>query len=400
MNYKESIEWLYGRIGIKYGLDRIKELLDKLGNPQLSYPTIHIGGTNGKGSTCAYLAAILKEAGYKVGLFTSPHLVDFEERIQINGELIPKRKVASLLTKIKPLVGEQSYFEINAALAFEYFKHEKVDIAVIEVAMGGRYDATNLIKPLISVITNVDFDHTNYLGKTIKKIASEKAGIIKEGSLVVTGADKGLDVIKKECRKKKCKLYVVRKKVKSSLIGKFQEDNLAIALKVIELLDKKGYEISKSEIMKGIKKTRWPARMQFVKKNLLFDCAHNPAGMKVLGEELKRLKKGKIYFVFGVKEDKDIKNMTGYVDKIADLFIITRGSIVPSKNPEEIAQHIRNVNKIIIEEPEHAVRYALSKANKNDLVVVAGSIYLIGEIFGKMKIKPFRQKICIKQKSF
>src|SRR3989338_5320207 len=329
LGYMYSLE----RFGMKLGLDVITDLLQHLGNPHLQFKSIHVAGTNGKGSTCSFLASILQEAGYKTALYTSPHLVKFNERIKVNGNDISDQYLASLAKKIKKTAEqhkiELTFFEFTTALAFLYFARQKVDIVVVETGMGGRLDATNVLHPLLSVITNISFDHQKHLGDTLEKIAVEKAGIIKKEGMVVT-AEKNpavLEVFRKECRKKNAQLFVSEGDFKIvqrdifhqafefhglrydiQMLGEHQIPNALLAILAVELLKEKGIACSSRSIQQGLQKTRWAGRLQFIRKNVLLDCAHNIAGMEMLQKFVQNLPRRKV-LVLGIAEDKEIVEM-------------------------------------------------------------------------------------------
>lgn len=395
MNYEEALKYIYSRelFGVKLGLRNITELMDAFENPQDKFKSIHVAGTNGKGSVCSFLASVLEKQGYKVGVYTSPHLVDFRERIKINEKKISKKSVASLLSKIKPLVKEHTFFEVVTAMAFLYFKQQKVDFALVEVGMGGRLDATNVVNPEIAVITNVSLEHMEHLGDTIEKIAFEKAGIIKPGVNVVTSENgKGLKVIKKVCKKRKCKLNIVKpRKIKTSLHGDFQYQNVSLALKAIDVMKKKGHEISKKSIVEGLNEAKWPGRMEFVSENVIFDCAHNPAGAKALAKELKKMKK-EVYLIIGIMKDKDIKGICSALSPVAKEIIITKPKIARASMPGKIAKHIKK-RVIAIGSVSDALEYAKLKAGKKELVVLTGSIFTVGEAFSAVRPEPFDKNI-------
>jgi len=403
MKYNEALKYIYSRelFGVKLGLKNITNLLENLGNPQNNFKSIHVAGTNGKGSTCAFISSVLQKQGYKVGVYTSPHLVDFRERIRINGKKIPKKDVAAILAKIKPFVKEHTFFEIVTALAFFYFSQEKVDFAVIEVGLGGRLDATNTIIPEVSVITNVDFDHLEHLGETIDDIAFEKAGIIKEGVDAVTSENcRGLKVIKKICKERGCRLYLARKEtgkgLKMEMHGNFQKQNASLALKALEILRGKGHKISAEAVNSGMKSAKWPGRLEFIKKNLIFDCAHNPAGAKALANELKKFrKKGKnIYLVIGIMKDKDIKGICSQLAPLAKEIIITKAKVARAAMPEKIAKFIPNQKKVaVVGDVAEALEYARLKAGKDNLAVLSGSIFTVGEAFARIRPEPFNNKV-------
>lgn len=383
MQYDNALNYLYSRetFGIRLGLTNIRSLLDQLGNPHESLNFIHVAGTNGKGSVCAMISSILQQEGYKVGLYISPHLVDFSERIQINNKKIPKKDIARLMEKINPLLEYHTFFEVVTALAFKYFEEKNVDFVVAEVGMGGRLDATNVVKPLVSVITNISLEHKEYLGDTIGKITYEKAGIIKKNIPTVTTA-KGLalEIIRNICRKRRSKLYIakVKKDIKTNLKGSFQLTNASTCLKTIEVLREQDIEISQSSIDKGLAKVLWPGRMQFISKNILLDCAHNPAAVKVLANEIKKLDYKRLILLTGILKDKDAKNMIKTLNPLADHVIITHPDIDRASKPEHIAKFVEKEFDIIPNVCE-AVGSARSLMKKDDLLLITGSIYTVGE---------------------
>lgn len=369
---------------MKLGLKNIKELMISLKNPQDNFKSIHIAGTNGKGSVCSLISSILEKQGYNVGVYTSPHLVDFRERIKINGKQISKKDLIKTFKKIKPFIRDQTFFEVVTAIAFTYFQEKKVDFAIIEVGLGGRLDATNIIIPIVSVITNISLEHTEHLGDTIEKIAFEKSGIIKENIPLVTSNDcKGISVIKKICKSKKSKIYFsTTKKIKTSLKGEFQNENASIGLKVIDVLSK-NYKIKKKKIESGLMSAKWPGRFDFVSKNLIFDCAHNPKAALVLSKEIKNLNYDKIYLVLGIMKDKDIEGMCKSLESVADEIIICKPKIKRSAEPSDIKKFL-NKKLIVIKNVGKALSYAKKKAGKNDLVLLTGSIFTVGEGFSNI----------------
>ncbi len=408
MSYKKILDYLYSldSPNIKLGLESIRKLLEDIGNPEKGLKCIHVAGTNGKGSVCAMLFYILREAGYKVGLYTSPHLKRFNERIRVNEHLISDREIAEYFLKIKPLIDGQSFFEITTAMAFLYFRENNVDYAILETGLGGRLDATNVVAPLISVITNIELEHTDVLGDTIEKIAFEKAGIIKEGIPVVTGASgKSLKVIKKAAKDKNAPLYLAKKSGGAAFFcpvrflylgGKFQQENAKIALASIGAL-KNFYSlrIKIFHIKNGIKKTRWPGRLEFILENVLIDCAHNPAGFETLKKEIISIIKGKnfkeIFFVIGTQKTKDIAAMLQKINPLISKAIFTKSKNENAAEPEDLLKAYKKINpqknflkksffaKAIIS-PKKALEYARKMAGPRDLVVVTGSIYMVGEV--------------------
>lgn len=329
--YLESLE----KFGIDLGLDRINKLLCRLNAPQRAFRSIHVAGTNGKGSTCAMIASVLKEAGYKVGLYTSPHLFEYPERIKINGKNISQKDFARGLKLIEELsnklTNKPTVFEVLTAVAFWYFAKEKVDYAVVEVGMGGRLDATNVIRPSVSVITNIDLEHAKVLGRTLGRIAYEKAGIIKPGIPVVTAETKAepLRVMKEIAKKNGSPLIAVNRKqsaVSSSLIGTHQKINAACAIAAIRLA---GIKVSRSQIANGLRKVVWPARFQVIRRDpiTIVDGAHNPSGVKVLLAALKKhYPRDRFTFIVGVQRDKDASAMLRQVKKVASRILLTRSS--------------------------------------------------------------------------
>lgn len=383
MSYQETLKYIYSReqFGIKLGLSNIKGILEDLGHPEDYLDFIHVAGTNGKGSVCAMISSVLQKQGYKVGLYTSPHLVDFTERIQINNEKISEKDLTKLVKKVSPYITNHTFFEAVTALAFQYFKEKKVDFVVAEVGMGGRLDATNTIKPLVSVITNISLEHREYLGDTIEKIAFEKAGIIKKGVPCITAATgAALSTIKEICTKRKSKLSVVRlnKNIKTNLNGFFQLINASTCLKVIDTLRDLGFDISKSSITKGLMKVVWPARMHFIHKNVLLDCAHNPAAVDVLAKEIKKLKYKNLILITGILKDKNIKEMIAKLAPLADHIIITKPDINRAANPKYITKFIKK-DCSILPNVKEAVDLGRSMIKKEDLLLITGSIYTVGE---------------------
>ena len=397
MNYKKMLDYLYSleTPKIKLGLNNIQSLLDKIGNPEKRLKCIHVAGTNGKGSVCSMLQSILMEAGYKIGMYTSPHLKKFNERIRINKKLITDKDIVDYFLKIKPKITNQSFFEITTAMAFLYFKENNVDFAVLEVGLGGRLDATNVVTPLVSVITNVGLEHTDILGKTIEKIAFEKAGIIKKNVPVVTGAKgKASDSIKKIAKERNAPLLLANKFDDAKfdcLNGTFQQRNKDIALTTICTI-KKFYSIklTDKQIKTGLKKTSWPGRLQFISKNVLVDCAHNPDGFKILKKELLIIKEQRkisnFIFVIGMQKDKDIEKMLKIINPIIGSMIFTKSNNEKSAKPQYLLKIFnkinknQKINKKIIQTPRKALSYAKKFAGKNDLIVVTGSIYMVGEV--------------------
>jgi len=368
-------EWKF-----KLGLKNMRILLKKLGNPEKKLKCIHVAGTNGKGSVCAMINSILTDVGYKVGMYTSPHLKKFNERIRINNKLISDKEIVKYYLKVKKHVTNQSFFEITTAMMFLYFFDKKVDFAVLEVGLGGRLDSTNIIIPLISVITNIGYEHTDRLGKKLEKIAFEKSGIIKENIPVITGAEGiALQTIKNISKEKKSRLFLINsiKKIKLGLRGNFQLKNAALAIKTLEILNKNNHiKIDKNNIENGLKNTEWSGRFQFIGKNILVDCSHNPDGFKILFNELKSLQYDKLILIVGFLKDKDIKKISKIIK--ADKIILVKPKDERAANPLKIKKYFNNA--IIINDTKKAFKYAKKISYKKDLILVTGSIYVVGEI--------------------
>jgi dihydrofolate synthase/folylpolyglutamate synthase len=429
--YDQTIDWLYNLhlFGIKFGLKKVEKLLEYLGNPQDKLRIIHVGGTNGKGSVCAMLGSILENAGYKVGVNTSPHLSEFTERITINGQQITKADVinyAKLLKEIREKVnsethlGYATYFEVVTAMALKYFYDSDLDFVILEVGLGGTFDATNVVKPMLTVITDVSLDHTEHLGVTLTSVAENKAGIIKPGCPVVTSNTQSevLNVISQTCETQNSTCYVLEKdfnfKINSStidgleldysgieqnyqnlkipLLGEHQGKNAALAISALEILQNRtSVKLSEQVIRKGFLKTRWPGRLEIIQKSpwVIVDGAHNPSGAKTLAETLKLFDYDKMHLVFGCSEEKDIKNLLKDLAPMASRIILTQAGIRRAAKPELIFEQLQMMDikkwksdeiKIETSTPvSTAVENALAKTSNNDLVCICGSLFVVGE---------------------
>ena len=406
---QEVLDYLYGlkKFGSKLRLEEMEKLVSVLDHPQKKFKSIHIAGTNGKGSTSAFLAQILQEAGYKVGLYTSPHLVNFNERIKINGKDISGQKIVELSETIKKKVEENkidtTFFEFTTAMAFQYFADEQVDFAVVEVGLGGRLDATSVIDPEICVITNISLEHTRVLGETKEEIANEKAAIIKENKIVVTAEidEVVLDIFNSVCNQKNSSLMVLDKELKFKIedssfneqnfsvtgkindtfsikmLGEYQIKNACLALLVADLL-----KISIDKIKLGLLNTFWAGRLQILQKNplVMVDGAHNLEGIKNLVKFVKKIDRKKI-LVLGIAEDKKLEEMVSLLVPLFDQIIITEGNFKPTpveKLNEVVLKYNQNVK--MIQDSKEAVKEALKLANEDDFVLVSGSLYLVGDI--------------------
>lgn len=417
----DPIEWIFGfqRFGVKLDLDRISFLVKKLENPQDNYRVIHVGGTNGKGSVCRYLASILSKAGYRVGLYTSPHLIRFNERIVVDGKEIGKEELSKEVEKLIDLIEEMkdppTFFEITTAIALDYFREKEVDFAVIEVGLGGRLDATNVVNPVVSIITNVYKDHAIFLGNDIRKIAAEKAGIIKNAPVVTAARGEALDVIRKVAKERRTKLSIVRDnswrrlrhdlhtqtflvegeladyQIETKMLGKFQGENIANSIYAIENLQLEGVYLSEDDILQGFLEARNPGRMDILNKEplIILDGAHNPSGMEALVESLEDFSYRKLIAIVGALADKDVHKMLLRIAPKADVMIATQPKNPRACDAEELARVIKKFGKEPIVEPnvEDAITIAMNLAEGCDMICVTGSLYTIGEALFMFKNK-------------
>jgi dihydrofolate synthase/folylpolyglutamate synthase len=424
--YLEVINYLYSlqRFGIKLGLHNIERLLKLLQNPEEKFTSIHIAGTNGKGSTSSFIASILSSSGYKVGLYTSPHLVDFTERIRINGAPISRERVVEYVEILRDEINllRATFFEVTTAIAFKYFADEKVDFAVVEVGLGGRLDSTNVIKPAVSVITTVSFDHMDVLGEAIEQIAFEKAGIIKEGVPCVTGCEdeKVLDVIKKVANEKKSELVVLDEVAKfelkeidekgvkfdlktrsnfySDLVagvgGSFQVRNSSLSVLAYEKLCDLGLAKFKSDfvydgLLNVVKFSGLRGRLEILKEKpkVVADVAHNYPAICQLASELGNFKRKRTLVLFGVMKDKEYEKMIKKLSEVVDFAVATQPKIVRALNCKAIAEIFKrnNVEAIEIPDSDKAYDFILDEAGEDDLILVTGSHYLVGEVIAHIE---------------
>jgi len=451
MRYNEIIDYLYGlqKFGTKFGLDNITKLCEISGNPHKSFLSIHIAGTNGKGSTSAIIESILRKAGLSTGLFTSPHLVSFTERIKVNGVDISEEDVISLTEEIKEIASGlkdfyPTFFEVVTAMAFIYFQRKKIDIAVIEVGMGGRLDSTNIINPEVCIITPVSFDHKEFLGNTLEEIAFEKAGIIKNNVPVICSHQEpdALKIISKKAREMNSTLSNYGKDFSSvlkenkisgihfdykdmdieisniflPLSGNHQIENASVAIKAsIEFFKKHSYnklfsdiENIKESIRNGVSSVKWHGRLELIHFNpdVLIDGAHNPAAASVLADNLKKVflkKYKKIIMLLGIMNDKDIEGIMKPLFSVASDLILTAPSYNRAALPSKLldtAVKFGFKNAYISKDMDSAIKKAFSLYENNSLIVVTGSFYTIGEtceIFGTKgvltKLRECPQKI-------
>ncbi len=399
--YSESIKYITskGKFRINLGLERSLAMAELTGNPQEQYQIIHIAGTNGKGSVAAVIANILKYSGYKTGLYTSPHLVDYTERIKINGEDISQADFEKYINEICTTAEENEIdlteFEILTAAAYKYFADNNVDIAVIETGLGGRFDATNIIKkPLVSIITSISFDHTDRLGKSIEQIAKEKSGIIKKGCSVIISADnKGYKTVKREAEALFAKLITVKNdaeiifenginyvkingnKYPFALFGMYQKDNIILALEAVKQI--KG--VSDKAVQKGLETVRWPARFEYFKsKNLIIDGAHNPDGALQLRKSLDFcFRNQKRIFIYSSLKTKEYTKIADILFEDNDIVYYYEFKHQDALSFEEYQRTInRKINLKLIKEDE------LENIIRQDcLKIVTGSLYMIGQIY-------------------
>src|SRR5580700_207297 len=408
----------------KFDLENISILAERLGRPDRAYPSAHIAGTNGKGSTAAFLESILRHAGFRTGLNTSPHLEKINERIRVGGEEISDRDFAEVLTRIQSIIEEllaagklrahPTYFECVTAMAFEYFARQRVEFAIFEVGLGGRLDATNIITPVVSVITRVDFDHENFLGHSLREIASEKAGILKPtvpvvlaeqraearevvlaraaklgGPVVATAAAYRVDGESIREGRVHARLTEVASgwtvDVAPSLPGRFQLQNALNAVAAARLLRQRGFRIGDEDIAQGIAETVWPGRIEKLQSNpeVYLDGAHNPSAARELATFWEENFAGrKIYLLYGALRDKAVDEVAGLLFPFAAevIFTQTRTSrAISAAQLAEIAAH-HAAHRSVIADPERALEYAISKAASGDAVFITGSLYLVGQL--------------------
>ncbi len=451
MTYPEAVKYLESFINYEKipaypykescKLERIKDFLGLIGNPQNSLKTIHIAGTKGKGSTCVFIAHILRQAGYATGLYTSPHLSDFRERIRIliprtqNPEprtdfegMISKDELTLLVKKLKPSVetfnknseyGPLSFFEVYTALAFLYFKNKNVDFAVLETGLGGRLDATNASDSFVCALTSLSYEHTQKLGNALREIAAEKAGIIKrqkakgkrQNSIVISAPQEkeAMDVIRKRCKETNAKLYEVNKDIfyektikgfnllgiygeypnlEIRLLGDHQLINASVAVAAIEALRDFGVIIGIDSIRSGLYNTVWPGRLEVVGRSplIILDGAQNIASAKAIKQAIKgNFKYKRLILVLGISQDKDLSGVCGELKDIADAVILTKANNPRATGPQMLRSYFNEECVFITNNVKQAKQKALSMANKDDLILVTGSLFVVGE-FRDVKI--------------
>ncbi|MFP3951972.1 MAG: bifunctional folylpolyglutamate synthase/dihydrofolate synthase [Candidatus Bathyarchaeia archaeon] len=427
-DYRDVVEWVFGlhRFGSRPGLANIRHLLSLLGDPQNNFRSVHVTGTNGKGSTTAFIASILESAGYKVGLFTSPHLSSFTERIRVNGEEIPPSDVVRILSRIRPLAegmmktgGDETglrhptFFEVITAAGFEYFSEKDVDFAVLEAGMGGRLDATNVVDALVSVITNVGLEHTEVLGDTVLEIAEKKVGIIKKGGVLVTATadDEVFSLFREVCRSKGSRIIRVDEDIRyrrlsaslegqslrveglnntypmlhTGLLGKHQLRNAATAVGAIEALGVQGVDISPEAVKEGVRRTRWPGRLEVVQRSplVVLDCAKDADAARAVKEAIMDdFVYDRLIAVVSISSDKHIPGMIGELAQAVDTFILTaHGVMGRAAESTKLAREVERNSRpyIVVEDVREAVQKGIEMAEEGDMVLVTGSVFLVGE---------------------
>lgn len=434
VNYEKKNDFTYPQ---SFKLDRMRAVLAALGNPERAVPCIHVAGTKGKGSTCAVSASILREAGYAVGLYTSPHLSDLRERIRVlsgvSQESVPAadfegmiapRELESLVERVRPALeafrGSReadaiTFFEVYTALAFVHFRDKRLDCAVIETGIGGRLDATNVVEAAVSVITPISFEHTALLGSTIPLIAAEKAGIIKaqrrqkEGwsaPVAVTAPQRpeALEVIRARCEKEGVALYEagvhfscqkedggltirglsgVYRSLRPALLGDHQLSNAAVATVAAEAFARsRGAGLRAADVERGVSRAVWPGRCEIVpgEPSIMLDVAHNVDSVQALCRTIEQVARpGRIVLVFGVSRDKDIEGMCALLERIADAVVLTRSRNPRARSPSDMRAHFRSLRAVCIEQIPEALRQARRLAGPHDTIVVCGSVFVVGE---------------------
>ena len=423
MNRQECLRYLekIQDLGIKFGLDNVRAILDSLGNPHQKYPSVLVAGTNGKGSVCAMLTQILSLHGFRVGLFTSPHLVRVEERIRIGKRPIAVSNFCQILTRLKEkiedliagkiLISPPTYFELMTCLGLVYFEEQKVDMAVLEVGMGGRFDATNVVDPVVTAITTISGEHQKFLGESLHQIAFEKAGIIRAGIPVVCGVEEreAFLTIKKRAKElqapflgifekdenffslredKGYKFEYRSEKEKYSfspqLLGFHQGKNASIAILTAEQLSKNWKKLEKNKIIQGIESCKWEGRLEVISRqpHIILDGAHNEEGARALETYIRDFTPSPMILVFAMMRDKKIEQIAGILFPLSKKIVITRFPYFRAASPEDIKARTKKFeDRLLLEpDPKKAIDLALQMADPKDSILVTGSLYLVGEI--------------------
>ncbi|MFE8703429.1 bifunctional folylpolyglutamate synthase/dihydrofolate synthase [Cytobacillus sp. FJAT-54145] len=424
--YEDALGWIHARLrlGMKPGLKRMEWMMEKLNHPERRIKTVHIGGTNGKGSTVTFLRSILQEGKYKVGTFTSPYFEQFNERIAVNGQPINDQEIVQLTNVIKPLsdeleqtdLGAPTEFEVITAMSFYYFAYvNPVDVVLYEVGLGGRLDSTNIIHPLLSIITSIGLDHTNILGESYEEIAYEKAGIIKNGVSIITAVKQpgALKVIRQKAKERKATCYLLGEQfsvlnhesvsagekfslhsifqsyeeLELSMMGEHQVENASLAVMATQLLNKYySFMLEEEHVKNGLKKAYWPGRFEIMSNSplVIIDGAHNEEGITTLIHELeKRYSDKKINIIFTALSDKKLDKIIMKLDKIADKITFVDFDFPRAARSEELFALSQNRNKHLSEDWKKAISHEINELNANEMLVITGSLYFLSEI------KPF-----------
>jgi dihydrofolate synthase/folylpolyglutamate synthase len=423
MTYKEAVDYLFSLqfFGIKLGLENIRALCRELGDPFNAYETVHVAGTNGKGATCAMLASMLREAGYRTGLYTSPHLVDFRERIQVDGHPVDEDFVVQFTGRIRPSLDrlKATFFEATTAMAFTFFREAGVEVAVIETGMGGRLDATNVLGPALTVITPIGIDHVQYLGNTISEIAREKAGILKPHVPVVVAPMDAVarSILESEAERLQCPFLraeqsVVLTDVRQTgtghcfgaycgcaktdfeipLRGKHELQNATSALAAAGALRNSGWALEQPAMQQGLRKVRWPGRFEVLpwKPPLVLDVSHNVPGAQTVVDTFGSFFPGKrALFVIGMMKDKDYAGFLRTVQPIASRFVLTQPQVDRAAEAGALAKALTGDNGECVPNVSEAVDRALGMADSDEVVVITGSFYTLGEAMQHLGIEPF-----------
>lgn len=404
MKYTDTVNWMFqqlpmyqnkGKSAFKKDLSNTIKLSVHLNHPEQQFKSIHVGGTNGKGSTSHMLASILQEAGYKVGLYTSPHLKDFRERIKINGQVVSKQFVIGFIKRNKTFLetNNLSFFEMTVGMAFDYFAKQKVDIAIIEVGLGGRLDSTNIITPELSVITNIGFDHVQFLGDTLEKIAGEKAGIIKQNIPVVIGQtqDETKEVFSSKAKSTNSEIYfadqLVEEVLESDLKGSYQEHNKKTVIQSVTVLRQLGYDISNSNLKKGllnvVKNSGLQGRWQVLQQQpkIVCDTAHNKEGLSYTMQQLQAESYNKLHIVFGVVSDKDLDGIISLLPKQASYYFC-KPNVQRGQDEELLKEYFlsKGFTGNSYSSVNEALHTAKLNANTDDLIYVGGSTFVVAEV--------------------
>ncbi len=416
-SYSQTLTYLFSlhRLGVQFGLERITGVLKRLHDPHLQYPTLHIGGTNGKGSTASMVSAMLQEGGYRVGLYTSPHLIDFRERIRVNSTFISQDQVCRATERIRqvlPLDTSLTFFEMTTAMAFQHFLEEQVDVAVIEVGMGGRFDATNVLDPLGILLTGVDLDHEAFLGSTLTDIAREKVEIFHAHVPVIVGplSEDVESIVHSKATQLHAPLYRSGKEfsvvssglstfsyqglrwslndVTINMQGQHQMVNAGNALALLEVMSQQHLPLSPEHARAGLQRVTWKGRLEVVQKDplILLDGAHNPSAARALFDFLQSqihdVARRRLWMIWGMMDDKDHRGFLSVLEPLLDCLIVTQPNIARAASVDALAKVVarNDLKTICVKDPKDALALARARAQTPDLICVTGSLFLVGEI--------------------